>query len=62
MNWYKICVNIAMLAILIVYILSASNYILSNDFPDILLILYGQLTMVFAHYWAKLSLFLEDLK
>lgn len=62
MNLYKIVINIIMFSILIYCIITASDYLLSHDAPGGLLILYGQLTMVFAHFWGKFSNFLEDIK
>lgn len=62
MNLYKIVINIIMFSILIYCILTASDYMLSHDVPGGLLIVYGQLTMVFTYYWAKLINFLEDIK
>ena len=62
MNLYKIVINIIMFSILIYCILTASDYMLSHDVPPSLLIVYGQFTMVFAHYWGKFSNFLEDIK
>lgn len=62
MNLYKIVINIIMFSILIYCIITASDYMLSHDVPRGLLILYGQLTIVFAHVWGKFINFLEDIK
>lgn len=62
MNLYKIVINIIMFSILIYCIIAASAYLLSHDVPGGLLIIYGQLTMVFADFWGKFSNFLEDIK
>lgn len=62
MNLYKIVINIIMFSILIYCIITASDYLLSHDVPGGLLIIYGQLTMVFAHVWGKFINFLEDIK
>ena len=62
MSLYKIFINIIMFSILIYCMLASAAYMLSHDVPDGLLIIYGQLTMVFAHVWGKFINFLEDIK
>ena len=62
MNLYKIVINIIMFSILIYCIITASDYMLYHVVPGGLLIVYCQLSMVFAHFWGKFSNFLEDIK
>lgn len=61
MNLYKIVINIIMFSILIYCIITASDYMLSHDVPRGLLILYGQLIIVFTYVWDKFINFLEDI-
>lgn len=59
---HKLIIDAIMLVILIACVWLSSDYLLNSDVPPSLLIVYGQFTMVFAHYWGKFSNFLEDIK